>query len=251
MVTAAVLVWRALSVVLLLPAATAASVEQSVEDFLRDCETGVNEWRTGQVDYSAELKVAINGSATYNAAVDIRDSPLPPDEVILVPGSSSFERIDVQCTIAAQLVPAGEHLVVDGQRQGEWLNREFTPTGVVEWSWSVTAKEPVDQDLRLLIRPAILAKGGLTDGTFYGESEASLITHVKVDASFFHRFSHWFKEQWPLLSGVAVVLGGGVLTFTQWLSDLFSRKTPVVPGEQEAEAQPKKPKKRKGKVPKS
>ena len=198
----------------------------SVKEFQHDCEAGINQWRTAQLNYPQQLTTTVNGSATYNAAVDIRDFPLPADEVIEVTELSSSVHIEVKCTIGAQLRPVGEHITIDGEQSGQWLSQDFTPLGIVEWSWSVTTSKPVNQELILSVRPAIAASGGSVDGTFYADNNvASFTTQVTVNATLLERISYWFETQWLLLVGVAAALGGAILTLKKWIVDFLEKRT--------------------------
>ena len=52
----------------------------------------------------------------YNAAIDIREAPLPPGEVIHTDGgSAAMEAVFVKCTVAARLVAVGDALDVEEQ----------------------------------------------------------------------------------------------------------------------------------------
>ncbi|WP_133247558.1 hypothetical protein [Arthrobacter sp. H-02-3] len=195
----------------------------TVEAFQRDCENGVQKWRTAQVDYPKELSIAVNDSVTYNAAVDIRDAPLPADDVIVASGSTGFERIDVKCRLAARLTAVGAGIKIDGD--SVMVNQEFTPLGVVEWSWSVTAIQPVDQELRLEVRPAILVTREDPDPNperlYATDTEASFVTPVKVRATEIDHLKYWFDNQWPLLLGIASALSVAYSVFRKWFRDQF------------------------------
>lgn len=219
----------------------------AVENFQRDCESGVNRWRTGQVDYPKELSISVNESVTYNAAVDVREDPLPADEVIVVAGKSGSEQIAVRCTVAAKLVAVGDFMRVDNSE--EWVSQDFTPLGVAEWSWSVSADKPVDQELRLVIRPAVLtagANGGLLytqgsgDSSYADTSEATIVTEVKVRGTLLEQLAFWLETQWLLLVAIAGTLAAGVAGFRKWIQDQFGQPSRSV-------EEPSKKKKDKGK----
>ncbi len=58
----------------------------------------------------------------------------------------------MQCVLSARLVPVGSSLEVDKK---DWITREFTPTGYLNWSWSVTAHAAHDQEIQLELQPAV------------------------------------------------------------------------------------------------
>jgi hypothetical protein len=192
--------------------------EKDFATFQQDCEKGVTQWRTGQVDYPSKLSVRVQKSVIYNAAVDLRDDPLPPDKVIdISSGEPAGEPISVRCRLAAKLLPVGDHIKVNGASEGEWMPRQFTPSGVVEWSWSVTAEKPVDQQLRLALVPAVLIDGG--NYAYSSDSEASLTTEVSVEGTLIEEVSYWFETQWPLLAGISVVLAVAISASWRWIRE--------------------------------
>lgn len=186
--------------------------------FQQNCEKGVESWRIGQVDYPRSLSIPLKQAADYNAAVDVRDNPLPPDQVI-DSGEPDSEPVAVRCLLAAKLVPVGDYVKVNGTSAVEWAPRQFTPSGVMEWTWSITAEKPVDQQLRLVLVPAVLIEGGRY--VFGTDSEASLLTKVAVEATLIERVSYWFETQWPLLVGIAAVLAVGIATTRKWIQEQF------------------------------
>lgn len=203
------------------PTQTGGSAPGQTSDFAtfqQDCEKGVAAWRIGQVDYPRSLSIQVRQAADYNAAVDLRDNPLPPDQVI-DSGDPASEPVAVRCLLAARLVPVGEYIKVNGASAVEWAPRQFTPSGVMEWRWSVTAEKPVDQQLRLVLVPAVLVEG--TTYVSGSDSEASLLTRVMVEATLIDRISYWFETQWPLLVGIAAVLAVAFVVTRKWLQEQF------------------------------
>ena len=176
--------------------------------FQRDCERGAGRWRPGQVDYPDRLSVQLGRGTTYNAAVDVRDEPLPADDVVENPGSSTSELVAVQCVLGARLVAVDEGIEVAPSPEGEWSYREFTPSGVVEWAWSVTAATPQEHQLRLDLRPAV-RMAGLP--SVFDTQVSSFTTEVDVGATRLEGASFWFSTQWPLLVGICAVLAAAVL----------------------------------------
>jgi hypothetical protein len=204
------------------PSSTNHAVTDDFVAFQRACEQGANAWRGGQVDYPKTLGVLLGEAATYNAAVDVRDVPLPEQTVIDVPrGKATSEPVAVQCLLAARLTPVDDDIKVADTPEGEWSFREFTPVGVVEWSWSVTATTPADHELRLDLRPAVrLDESPTTPIT----QLASFTTEVDVKSTALERLAHWFDTQWPLLAGIAAILGAAALAVKRWGANMFSRK---------------------------
>ncbi|MGE3289134.1 MAG: hypothetical protein AB7J32_23960, partial [Pseudonocardia sp.] len=131
----------------------------SLDDFLAKCEAGVKEWRQGRVDYPPSVDIGLGETATFVAAVDVRDVPTPPEEVI-GPGGVS-EPVVVQCAVFARLKAIGDAdaLEID---QEDWVVRKFTPIGMIEWTWAVKATKIRSQDLLLELQPAILVDGELS-----------------------------------------------------------------------------------------
>lgn len=192
----------------------------SVAAFQERCAEGVEEWRTGDVDYPDRITVRIEVGANYNAAVDVRSEPLPPDEVIEVDnGAATSEAVLVKCTVAARLTAVGDALEVDdvvNETDAGWVLQEFTPSGVVEWSWTVTAHQPVDEELRLELRPAIVVDEGAGDLEYAGKNVSSFTTDVHVDASVLHHAAHWVDENRPLIWTIGSAIGAAVLAVIFW-----------------------------------
>lgn len=185
-----------------------------LDAFLARCEQGAETWRAGQVDYPRSLPVSMGGSASYVAAVDVRDEPLPAEEVI--PGADPFgEPVAVKCVLAARLTTVGDSLEVDEQ---EWIFRSFTPTGVVNWSWSVTARAPGDHDLRLEIEPAV----ALDDLHRFGSSPntTTFVTRVSVDATWLQRAGEWWKGNWDVVALIAAAVGAALVGVVKWGGEL-------------------------------
>lgn len=220
------------------PPTDPGSTDQTVFDFEQKCAEGVESWRAGQVDFPERLTLAVDQSASYNAAVDVRSAPLPPGEVILaVPGAAEAEEVLVKCTVAARLRPVGDSLDVDDQSgdSGAWIVQDFTPSGVVEWFWTVTAEKPKDSELILELRPAVAFGDESGDLLYAGESVTAIITDVTVEASFLSRAAYWVEVNMPLVVVIAGAAGAGVIALAAWWTrlrkefDVGRRKT-VRPG---------------------
>jgi hypothetical protein len=112
---------------------------------------------------------------------------------------------------------------------------------VVEWSWTVTPTEPVDQELRLHLKPAV--KWGEDRRSGVDGSTADYTTPVFVESTGIERVSYWFKTQWPPLTGVVAAIGAAilaVLAFSTKARDAFLtllKRKPVARAESEQSAE--------------
>lgn len=195
-----------------------------LEEFQRDCEEGIHEWKEAQVDFPAVLAVKLNETLNYNAAIDIREVPLPPDEVIHTGGGpAAKEAVFVKCTVAARLVAIGDALEVEEQSNetiGGWVLQEFAPSGVTEWSWSVTATKPVDQELRLDLHPAIISDAETGDLAYSSANQASFNTEVQIEATLLQDTAYWFEANWGLIVAISAAVGTGIIALVVWLRKL-------------------------------
>jgi hypothetical protein len=182
---------------------------------LARCEEGINSWKesAGQIDYPRTLKVTLGQPTTYNAAIDISDAPMPADQVITVPsGDATSEPITVKCGVAARLIPIGDITVTPAQ--DSWITREFSPSGVAEWTWTVRTDTTSNKELQLVLMPAHLgdgvplASGGIT---------AEVFTQVEVTSTGIDRLSDWFANQWVKLAAMVVTLAGAFAAAVKWL----------------------------------
>lgn len=216
--------------------------DDAVVAFQERCAHGVEEWRDALVDYPDRMSVTIDVGANYNAAVDARSEPLPPDEVIEVEdGTATSEAVLVKCTVAARLTPVGQAMEVLDQASetnAGWVLQEFTPSGVIEWSWTVTARHPVDEQLRLELRPAIVLGESAGDLEYAGKNVSSFTTDVHVEASALHHAAYWVDVNRPLIWTIGSAIGAATLAVIVWWRKARSpRKDPppsgVAPAPQE------------------
>jgi hypothetical protein len=188
--------------------------------FQERCARGVEEWRDALVDYPDHMSVTIEVGANYNAAVDARSEPLPADEVVEVQdGTATSEAVLVKCTVAARLTAVGEALEVvrrTGETDAGWVLQEFTPSGVIEWSWTVTAHKPVDEQLRLELRPAIVVDESAGDLEYAGKNVSSFTTDVRVKASALHHAAYWVDVNRPLIWTIGSAVGAAILAVIVW-----------------------------------
>ena len=182
------------------------------------------------MEYPRTLSVQMAQATTYGATVDIRDADIPPGKEIHL--DSAREPIYVQCVVGARLISVGGGLDVEtaaDATEGGWRYREFTPSGVVEWSWSVTPRTPVSQQLRLELEPAAKVLERVPGGN--QTSTADYVTTVNVTATHIDRLAYWFQTQWVLLSRIAGTVGVAILAVLAFSSkareaikSLFTRK---------------------------
>jgi hypothetical protein len=201
--------------------------DDELSNFVRSCQEE-SRFRRGQVDYPRTLRMRMGEAVTYAAAVDVRDNPLPSGKVIDTddPGS---DPIFVQCVVGARLVSVGGGIDVDvaDSSDGGWKYQEFTPKGELKWAWSVTARSPADQELRLELRPAARESQLIRNAN----TSASYVTRVTVDASLIGRSWYWLQTEGTLLKAILVSLGAAVLAILAFsanvregLSKVFGRR---------------------------
>jgi hypothetical protein len=199
--------------------------DEQLSAFVRACEESMDArgWQPGQVSYPRTMTLEVGQEETYNAAVDVRSAPAPPEEVIDAADPTS-EPVLVRCVLSARLVPVGDHISVTTDDQGSvidgWSYQTFTPSGTVEWAWTVTADAPEPGGLRLVLRPAAVASDVLTARV---SSEQTYETDVEVTGSFLARASHWFDTEFPLLKALAVTLGGVLVGVLAWYGGIRAK----------------------------
>lgn len=187
--------------------------------FLEECAAGVRDWRSGQVSYPPSLTLHSAETVTYVAAVDVRAAPVPPSA--LVPGPSpTGEPVFVRCDIEARLVPLGSALVVDEEG---WLSRRFTPTGVIRWSWAVTAVGFEPEDLRLDLRPVARAGEGSVALASGPAEVSSFFTTAVIEEALLEKARRWWDAHWTTLAVIAGGLGAAVLALLRY-SEQFARR---------------------------
>jgi hypothetical protein len=83
----------------------------------------------------------------------------------------------------------------------------------------VKASKPVDQQLRLELRPAIII-GEQGDPVYGDDNVASFTTDVTVKASMLQQTAYWLEVNWPLIVAIATALGGATLAVVTWVRKL-------------------------------
>ncbi len=145
-----------------------------LEAFIEECRHSVEHWRIAQVDYPRKLDLEKSVPGVYLAAVDVRDHPLPPEQVI--PGLDLMgASLDVKCVLSARLV-GDDSMSVDPPL---WTPRSFNPAGLLNWSWSVTASTAGSRRLRLELQPAVVGAGSDSTATA-GDGVAQTLTYLSV-----------------------------------------------------------------------
>ncbi len=104
--------------------------------------------------------------------------------------------------------------------EGDWIVRNFTPTGVIRWTWVVTAVQADDLDLELELQPAVRSQ----DGTILvGQSSteiSSFITQVRVEEDAVARVGEWWQSRWAIIALVAAGIGAAVLALLRFGAQL-------------------------------
>lgn len=203
-----------------------AEESEEFEQFVAACADSFEGWRPGQVAYPQTLDIDLDDSRTYTARIDIRPGAQqqpPPD-----PETATAD-LQVRCGIGARLVSIGSSVTVD---DSEWFLLEFGEPGVVQWDWTVSATAPRDAELRLELRPAVAT----LDGRYTVPAESnpntatiSFTTDVHVRSSAIQQVGTWFDENWPIVTTVAVALGGAVLGLVAWVKKLRAAIGPEEP----------------------
>jgi hypothetical protein len=157
-------------------------------------------WRAGQIRYPATLSVEMGASTSYTASIDVGPQPAGPSTQI--PGDTPGAPVQVQCAVAARLVPVGK-LKID---PSDWSVRSFTPSAKVDWAWTVSTEEAADQQLRLEVQPAIRGDNGFSFIGATGPQTASFITDVAVEATFIQRAYQYVSDNQPAALGIAAAV---------------------------------------------
>ena len=108
----------------------------------------------------------------------------------------------------------------EGTQMDGWYLQTFTPSGTVEWAWSVTATAPGEHALRLMLRPAVAAQNLITRSS---TGQQSYETQVTVKATALEGAWYWFDTQFPLVGKIASAIGTSILALLAW-AGLFSEK---------------------------
>lgn len=189
--------------------------DPKVSKFLQDCESGVNEWIGGQVNYPRTLAVRMGESRSYRATIDIRTDPQTPDGTQLT-DEATGEPVAVQCVVGARLAPVGDALDAEPR---DWVAREFTPVGTVSWVWSITSDSPGDHQVGLMLHPALATRDGRVIPTESDPMTATFVTDVTVEATAVQRVVQWIDEN---LTTVIVTVGGLVVIALMWAGKIVA-----------------------------
>jgi hypothetical protein len=198
--------------------ADAPKVAPTLNDFLFACEKGAEVWSKGQVDYPKQLKLNTGDVTSYVAAIDVRPNPNLPSEVIQDPSATS-QPVAVRCRVAARLVSTGDGLEIN-PGQGLWLDRTFTPSGVINWAWTVKATQGRSQDLRLELLPAVVDEQGQVMVSGKESNLASFVTHVEVDAPTSDDIKQWFEKTWVGVSAAAAAIAAALIALVKFSGDI-------------------------------
>jgi hypothetical protein len=197
-------------------------VDAQLEAFVRTCEESLDArtWQPAQVSYPETMSLEVGQAETYNAAVDVRSTPAPPSEIIDAAEPTS-EPVRVRCVLSARLVPVGDHITVsadDGTDEFEgWSYQTFTPSGTLEWAWTVRADKPEPGGLRLVLRPAAVAADVLSAQV---TNQQTYETDVEVTGSVLSRASYWVETEFPYLKAIAIAAGTALVAVLAWYAGL-------------------------------
>jgi hypothetical protein len=111
-----------------------------------------------------------------------------------------------------------------------WRYLVFPPSGVLEWSWSVTAREPVSQQLQLELKPTAKIDDRYDRNK---RGTAVYVTTVNVTATPIDRLAYWFETQWGSRTAIAGSIGVAILAILAFsskardaLKGLFAKQSP-------------------------
>ena len=205
------------------PVVNYAPATTPLNEFAARCEKGFDDWRSAQFTYPETLRLVAGTPSAYLATVDVRDIPLPAEQ--LVPGTDSQSAsIAVRCVVSARIV-ADQSIVVDPP---EWTPRHLNAAGIMNWSWSITANTTGHHDLRLELQPAVAASSD-SEVVFAGGSPEQTLTFLTNAAVGDPPSSprpqprtvwQWVGDNWPAITTVIGGVAVAVLASVKWLSDL-------------------------------
>jgi hypothetical protein len=185
-----------------------------LDTFVNNCEHAVHEWRKGNVNYPTQFEVDPDESFTYQAVVDVGNTPLAPEVALPGQPSPQSKPVAVKCNVAARLIAVDSKLVVSGS---EWVPRSFTPTGMADWSWTVKAARGGKSQLRLEIEPAISLLNGVLQVSQDDPQISSFVTNVAISQSSPQPVAGWVIENRAALGTIFMALVGAIsCTLRSW-----------------------------------
>lgn len=99
----------------------------------------------------------------------------------------------MRCVVAARLVSAVDGTVAVNPDGEQWIPRTFTPSGIVNWAWALTAVGPGRVDVRLELQPAIAENGSVRAVADDPDSTiGTYLSTVEVRAPFLQRLEDWW-----------------------------------------------------------
>lgn len=214
---------------------------EALRPWVQECRQRVGDTEfAGTVTYPATLRADLDQTVTYQAVVTLEESDLAAEEVVTIPEGDAAERqIRVQCVVGARLLPVGDEVMVDEDPEalgGGWVNRRFTGSGSVDWSWTVTPTVPEDQQVQLQLRPTLAIDDGTQ--TIPASSVTTFVTTIDVQGTLVQRVAHWFDQEWPRVTGVALALGLAVLAVLTWWHRVRKAARPAAAGGGGADERP-------------
>lgn len=194
-----------------------SSGQDAVAAQLARCEANLESSLVGQVIYPASLDVTKGVGRTYQAAIDITHSTVPPSRRIDA-ATATTDDVIVQCEVAARLTGVGDVEVStpDGDTRGDWWFQGFPASGIVEWSWTVTARTTGNYSLLLELQPAAADNGGRYR-SISSTARLSYTTQLVSSGNGWDEFFEWWDKYWGALAGVIYAICGLVGAGLLWL----------------------------------
>jgi hypothetical protein len=191
-----------------------------MRDYLNQCKKAFElrqqpDLPNAQVDYPKELSDQLNESVNYVAAVDIHQSPQPPEQIIPGP-TPAVGSVTVGCVLTARLQPpVDKSLSVIGENGTDGpVLKKFGGIGILWWNWQVTGLRPGDHQVTLILQPAVATADNryvAAGSNDYDNPTAPFITTVHVSASTPQLIGQWWSDNWPVISSIATAIGGALI----------------------------------------
>jgi hypothetical protein len=196
------------------PGAVSDSAPPDLDAFVKNCEHEVHEWRKGNVNYPTHYEVNLDESFTYQAIVDVGNTPVAPEAALPGQPSPQSKPVAVKCNVAARLIAIDDKLEVS---ESHWVPRSFTPTGMADWSWTVKAARGGKSQLRIQIEPAVSLQNGVLQVSQDDPQISSFVTNVDIGQSSPQHVAGWISENKAAFGTILTALIGAILfTVRSW-----------------------------------
>jgi hypothetical protein len=125
----------------------------------------------------------------------------------------------IKCEVSARLESTDDGLEV---HNGDWATQEFTPSGVVQWAWSVDGTKLGSHGLRVELRPAIIVGDANTPQAGGGGAEELSIftTPVSVTGGPLQYLYAWWDDNYGKLSAILLAVGAAIVGTRSWILGL-------------------------------